>query len=374
MTLPSPNADGRWILPDQITGNEACFSAIVRTSMEAIVSVNEGQSIVLFNPMAEALFGISASEAVGKPLDLLIPSRFRASHVTHVKRFGVTGVSDRQMGQQRTLFGLRRDGSEFPIEASISQTSDSQGRKLFTVMLRDVTERVRAEARLRHSREELQALSDSILSTREEEKRRVARELHDDIGQRLSALKMDLVMLEDDLRREGASTGSCSQAAAMHAGLDAAIAAVRQISADLRPALLDELGLTAALDWLGKDFSHRYAISVDTHVPDHVEVSDQAATAVFRIVQEALNNVVHHANASRVWIDLHQADDDHVLSVRDDGDGWDGEIKDPARRSFGLLGIRERARLLGGTLSLANTPGRGFELSLRFPTRFAETR
>ncbi|MNM97187.1 Signal transduction histidine-protein kinase/phosphatase DegS [compost metagenome] len=75
-----------------------------------------------------------------------------------------------------------------------------------------------------------------------------------------------------------------------------------------------------------------------------------------------------------MWIDLHQADDDHVLSVRDDGDGWDGEIKDPARRSFGLLGIRERARLLGGTLSLANTPGRGFELSLRFPTRFAETR
>ncbi|MFP3533959.1 PAS domain S-box protein, partial [Burkholderia sp. SIMBA_042] len=116
--------------------------------------------------MAEALFGISASEAVGKPLDLLIPSRFRASHATHVKRFGVTCVSDRQMGQQRTLFGLRRDGSEFPIEASISLTSDSQGRKLFTVMLRDVTERVRAEARLRHSREELQALSDSILSTR----------------------------------------------------------------------------------------------------------------------------------------------------------------------------------------------------------------
>lgn len=369
MTQDTPLRSDATHLPAQISGNEACLAAIVRTSMEAIISINEQQQIVLFNPMAEALFGIAALDAIGKTLDLLLPERFRSAHTQHVRRFGVTGVSDRQMGLQRTLYALRSDGSEFPIEASISQTNDGHGRKLFTVMLRDITERVRAETALRRSREELQALSDSILASREEEKRRVARELHDDIGQRLSALKMDLAMLEGDLREAGTASHCLCRAAAMHGGIDAAIAAVRQISADLRPALLDELGLAAALDWLTKDFSRRYGLTIDLRAPDHLDVSEQEATAVFRIVQEALNNVVHHAQANRVWIALDQHGEEHVLRVRDNGNGWDGALRDRTRRSFGLLGIRERTRLLGGTLALTHAPGQGFELCLRFPIR-----
>lgn len=372
MTRDTPIRSDATHLPTQISGNEACMAAIVRTSTEAIISINEQQQIVLFNPMAETLFGIAALDAIGEPLDLLLPERFRSAHTEHVRRFGVTGVSDRQMGQQRTLYALRRDGSEFPIEASISQASDGQGRKLFTVVLRDITERVRAETALRRSREELQALSDSILARREEEKRRVARELHDDIGQRLSALKMDLAMLEGDLREAG-TTSCLSRAAAMHGGIDAAIAAVRQISADLRPTLLDELGLAAALDWLTKDFSRRYGLTIELGAPDHLDVNEQEATAVFRIVQEALNNVVHHAQANRVWIALDRQAGEHVLRVRDNGNGWDGALRDRTRRSFGLLGIRERARLLGGTLALTHAPGQGFELCLRFPMRATET-
>lgn len=353
----------------QIAGNEACLAAIVRSSTEAIVSVDEHQHIVLFNPTAETLFGLPASEALGKPLDILLPTRFRGVHGDHVRRFGVTGVSDRRMGMQRTLYALRHDGTEFPIEASISQAADSQGHKLFTVLLRDITERVRAEAALRHSREELQALSDRILESREEEKRRVARELHDDIGQRLSALKMDLAMLQEDLRRERASAACLAQADAMYGGIDAAIAAVRQISADLRPALLDELGLGAAMDWLGKDFSRRYGVTVTLRVPDHVDVVEQEATAVFRIVQEALSNVAHHADATRVWVELCDEFGERVLRVRDNGKGWDGTPTDSTRRSFGLLGIRERARLLGGELTLTHAPQNGFELCVRFPGR-----
>jgi len=369
----TPDDDNGQLLPSHVSANEACLAAIVRTSMEAIISIDAAQHIVLFNPMAEGLFGIPAREAIGKPLDVLLPERFRAAHALHVRRFGVTGVSDRQMGQQRTLYGQRADGTEFPIEASISQTQDTGGGKLFTVMLRDITERVRAESAIRHSREELQALSDSILASREEEKRRVARELHDDIGQRLSALKMDLAMLEDELRREGASAQHLTRATAMHDGIDAAIAAVRQISADLRPALLDELGLAAALDWLAKDFSRRYGIAVAVQVPDHVETTEQEGTAVFRIVQEALNNVVHHAHASRAWVDFSEVDGEWLLRVRDNGNGWDGIVRENGRRSFGLLGIRERARLLGGTLCIAHAPSRGFELCLRFPIRVHQT-
>jgi len=372
MTQDTPLRNDATHLPAQISGNEACLAAIVRTSMEAIISIDEQHQIVLFNPMAEALFGIPALEAIGKPLNFLLPERFRSTHTQHVRRFAVTGVSDRQMGLQRTLYALRRDGTEFPIEASISQTSDGEDRKLFTVMLRDITERVRAEAALRHSREELQALSASILVSREEEKRRVARELHDDIGQRLSALKMDLAMLESELREVDMASPCLSRAAAMHSGIDAAIAAVRQISSDLRPALLDELGLAAALDWLSKDFARRYGLTIDLATPDHLDVSEHEATAVFRIVQEALNNVVLHAQANRVWIALDQHPKELVLRVRDNGNGWDGAPRDSTRRSFGLLGIRERTRLLGGSLVLTHAPGQGFELCLRFPVHVTE--
>jgi len=355
--------NGGW----RIAVNEARLAGIIRSSMEAIISVDENQHVVLFNPMAETLFGLPADQALGRSLGDFMPDRFRAAHAMHVARFGVTGVSDRQMGRQRTLYALRQDGTEFPIEASISQATDDSGHKLYTVMLRDITARVGAEAALRRSREELQALSDSILAGREEEKRRVARELHDDLGQRMSALKMDLVMLEDDLRSEGGSARVLGQVVAMHAVIDETIAAVRRISADLRPALLDELGLAAALDWLAKDFSRRYAIRVSMHAPEEVEVTEQAATAVFRIVQEALNNVVHHAGAAQAWITLTQDDHQYVLRVRDDGCGWDGRPRSGARRSFGLLGVRERARLLGGTVAFEHPPGRGFELVVTFP-------
>jgi len=351
----------------RVAENEARLAGIIRSSMEAIISVDENQQVVLFNPMAETLFGLPADQALGRSLGDFIPARFRTAHASHVKRFGVTGVSDRQMGRQRTLHALRQDGTEFPIEASISQATDSTGHKLFTVMLRDITARVQAEAALRRSREELQALSDSILAGREDEKRRIARELHDDLGQRLSALKIDLAMLEADLRDEGGSVRVLGEVGAMHAVIDETIAAVRRISADLRPALLDELGLAAALDWLAKDFSRRYAIRVSTQAPEELDVTEQAATAVFRIVQEALSNVVHHAGAGQAWITLTHDDDQYVLRVRDDGRGWNGQPKDGARRSFGLLGVRERARLLGGTVAFAHTPDDGFELIVRFP-------
>lgn len=347
--------------------SEARLGGIIRSAMEAIISVDEDQRIIMFNPMAERLFACPAEVAIGRQLGDFVPQRFRAAHALHVARFGVTGVSDRQMGQQRALHALRYDGTEFPIEASISQTLDDTGRKLFTVMLRDITERVQAEAALRRSREELQQLSDSILAGREEEKRRVARELHDDLGQRLSALKMDLVILESDLHEVGVPPHILDQVVAMHHVIDATVAAVRHIASDLRPALLDELGLAAALDWLAKDLSQRYGIAILARAEESVQVDEVAATAVFRIVQEALNNVVQHANARHACVDLKCVNGEYLLTVRDDGQGWDGKERTDERRSFGLLGIRERVRLLNGIVRLRHAKGEGFELSVSFP-------
>ncbi|WP_454763886.1 PAS domain-containing sensor histidine kinase [Cupriavidus campinensis] len=349
----------------QLARSESRLAGIIRSSMEAIITIDEQQHVVLFNPMAETLFGWPASEAIGRPLADFIPERYREAHAAHVRRFSVTGVSERQMGQQRMLYARRRDGVEFPIEASISQTLEDSG-KLFTVMLRDTTERANAEAALRRSREEMQQLSENILAAREAERRRVARELHDDLGQRLSALKMDLVILEADLADAAIPTPVVKQVATMHGVIDDTVASVRQIAADLRPALLDELGIVAAIEWLAKDFGRRYGLEIQTDMPEEVPLGEQMATAVFRIVQEALSNVAHHAGANRVDIRLQHEGRDQVLVVGDDGRGWDG-MPSGERRSFGLLGIRERARLMGGVAAFQYAPGEGFRLTVRFP-------
>jgi PAS domain S-box-containing protein len=175
--------------------DEARLRGIIRSSMEAIITIDENQRIVMFNPMAERLFDCPAADALGTSLARFVPERFRAGHEAHVRQFGVTGVSDRQMGGRRILYGLRATGGEFPFEASISQFGDENG-KLYTVMLRDISAQVDAERSLQRSHEELRELSANLLNIREEEKSRIARELHDDLGQQLTALKMDISSLE----------------------------------------------------------------------------------------------------------------------------------------------------------------------------------
>ncbi|HXZ09704.1 MAG TPA: PAS domain S-box protein, partial [Paraburkholderia sp.] len=347
--------------------DEARMMGIIRSSMEAIITIDESQRIVIFNPMAEQLFGCAAMDAIGSPLARFIPERFRAAHARHVDQFGVTGVSDRQMGRQRVLFGLRANGEEFPIEASISQIRDRTG-KLYTVMLRDVTERVKAENAQKRAREELRELSANLQNVREEEKTRIARELHDDLGQQLTALKMDLSSVEHTLTSAPAMTPELSgQLRGMRRLIDATVASVRRIAADLRPVMLDDLGLIPAIEWLANDFTNRYGIEVERRIETGETCFNRmGATTVFRIVQEALTNVAKHSNATVVMLAL-RIDDAHcVLRITDNGQGADCRDKQ-AEKSFGLLGIRERAHMLGGSVEINTADGTGFEITVSFP-------
>lgn len=343
--------------------HEKRIMSIIRSAMEVIITVDESQHIVIFNPMAEQVFGCSAAEAIGSSLTRFIPERFRAHHEHHVRQFGITGVSDRKMGQQRVLYGLRANGEEFPIEASISQVQAEEG-KLYTVMLRDVTERVKAENALKASREELQMLSANIQNVREEEKTRIARELHDDLGQQLTALKMDLSILDATLKEGGSAADAAAHIGGMHALIDATVASVRRIAADLRPVMLDDLGPVPAIEWLVAEFTKRYGIPVKTRIhQDEFDFNPAGATAVFRIVQEALTNVARHSGATEAELSLTRLHGTCVLCIRDNGRGIDttGEHK---TRSFGLLGIRERARLFGGSVAMQTSPGQGFSLTV----------
>ncbi len=358
----------------------ARMTGIIRSSMEAIITVDEAQRVVIFNPMAERVFGVAAADAIGAPLSRFIPERYREAHARHVEQFGATGVSDRQMGRQRVLYGLRANGEEFPIEASISQIRDARG-KLYTVMLRDITERVRADHALRQSREELRELSANLLAVREEEKTRIARELHDDLGQQLTALKMDVSSIEDALRAydsaqhddEPTRARIAGQLGSMRRLIDSTVASLRRIAADLRPVMLDDLGLVPAIEWLADDFTNRYGIDVERHVdPGGVDFTPAGATTLFRIVQEALTNVARHAEATRVTLTLAIAADQCVLDIADNGKGAAPSATDHAGhsgKSFGLIGIRERAHLLGGTVTIVSSPAEGFRIAVALPLR-----
>lgn len=350
--------------------NEARMMAIIRSSKEAIITIDESQRIVIFNPMAEQVFGCSAMDAIGSPIERFIPERFRKEHSKHVERFGETGVTDRRMGRQRVLFGVRANGQEFPIEASISQIRDSNG-KLYTVMLRDVTERVKVDDELKRSREELRELSANLQNVREEEKTRIARELHDDLGQQLTALKMDLSSVEQALEGGPAAPPVVlSQLRGMRRLIDTTVGSVRRIAADLRPVMLDDLGLLPAIEWLVNDFTTRYGIEVERRIePGDVFFSRNGATTLFRIMQEALTNVARHAEATRVAITLAVEGEQCVVRIADNGRGAaePSDTEGHGEKSFGLLGIRERAHILGGSVSIETAARRGFAITVVLP-------
>jgi PAS domain S-box-containing protein len=345
---------------------QAQVSDIVDSAMDAIVSVDESQRIVLYNPAAERVFGWPRAAVMGRPLDTLIPARFRAGHHGHIERFGRTGVTSRRMGEPRVLYGLRARGEEFPIEASISQHVEG-GRKLFTVILRDVTERVRAEEDLRRSREELRELSAAAHSIREQEQRRMAREIHDELGQSLTALKMDVAWMLGNL--SAGSPSLTEKLDTMQAQLDETVAATRRISADLRPLMLDDLGLIPAAEWLAQTFSERSGIPCKLHIrPPDIELAEPHASTLYRILQESLTNVARHAKASEVDVVIEQTDGALTLSVKDDGRGF-SQAEARAQKTYGLLGVRERTLLLGGDASVTSEPGRGTTVDVRIPVK-----
>ena len=348
-----------------LTSTQARLAAIVDSAMDAVITIDEKQNIVLFNRAAEQVFGVRRQEAIGTSLDRFIPARFRRGHHGHVERFGATGVTSRRMGDVTTLWALRADGTEFPIEASISQAREG-GHHLFTVILRDITVRKQHEDELRRSQQELRELSARVLEAREEEKARIARELHDELGQLLTALKMDLSWMRE--RLDG-KPDVAQKAAEMGALLDQTVTATRRISADLRPLMLDDLGLADAAQWLVDDFAKRSGIEATVDMPES-EVFDRLAkpvqTAIYRAVQESLTNIARHAGAKRAWVVF--SHDDGALRVEVEDDGRGIALEDLAKvRSLGLKGMRERIAYLGGSLDIGRAPRGGTRLRVKVP-------
>jgi signal transduction histidine kinase len=230
-----------------------------------------------------------------------------------------------------------------------------------------VESRSQAEARIVASEQNLKALSDRLLVVQEQERTRIAREIHDDLGQSLTALKMDVGGLLQE--REGSSDAVRDRIVRT---IDATVQAVQRISAELRPSVLDDLGLVAAIEGEARLFEERTGIECDVSVAaEQAEIEGPVATAIYRIIQEALTNVARHSHASRVEIRLRSRREEILLEVRDDGRGIRREQVDHGR-SFGLMGIRERAATIGGTVRFEGIEERGTIVSVRIPTEVKE--
>jgi hypothetical protein len=348
-----------------LSATQARLEAIVDSAMDAVITVDESQNIVLFNRAAEQVFGLPREQALGQALDHLIPNRFRGGHRGHIERFGSTGVTSRRMGDVTTLWALRADGSEFPIEASISQATEG-GRHFFTVILRDITLRKQYEDELRRSQKELRELSARVLEAREEEKTLIARELHDELGQLLTALKMDLSWLRE---RIAPDSEVAKKAAEMNTMLDQTVSATRRISADLRPLMLDDLGLADAAAWLVDEFGKRSGIGCNyRQTGDGAldQVSKPVATTMYRALQESLTNIGRHSGAKHAWIVLGVEQGLVSLEVEDDGRGI--APADIAKsRSLGLKGMRERITYLGGFFDVGRAARGGTRVHVTVP-------
>ena len=231
---------------------------------------------------------------------------------------------------------------------------------------RDVTEAKRAEEQLRASRAALRSLATRQQDIREDERTRIAREIHDSLGQALTALKLQLVAAQDAAKE--ATPALSARLAETAAMVDDLVKGVRRIATELRPPILDQLGLPAAVEWLAQDFSRRTGLRCKTTFsPTDGAINNELATSLFRIVQEALTNVLRHAGATRVDIELGVKSDCVMLEVNDDGSGITEAGMGPG--SLGILGMRERAAALGGVLEVAPRGNGGTRVAAWFPFR-----
>ena len=466
------------------------FGAIA-AALEAVVTVDSAQRIVMVNPAAQRMFGRSAADLLGRDMSCLIPAPLREAHARHVEEFDRSGALELPRRARRQMVGLRADGEQFPIEAAVARVEvdgESGPRRYFTVLLRDLaaerdtapapaavvgalrtffelapvavwiaegerivyanpacaalfgtddsTEligrtvyalldpasrdtvrdeieralRTGAPARivreriqrlggqvcevdivlaslpdhgestmqmvisdvtwqhherdlLERSGDELRRLSASLVTAREDERRRIARELHDEMGQWLMVLKMELAGLADPDAKEPLP----SRLAQLSEMVDEVTQAVRRIAMDLRPMMLDDLGLNAAIEALARESARRMGIRLELRLPEaDPPLGDAVAIGLYRIAQEALTNVARHAQASTVEVSLTQADGRLTLTVADDGVGFQPSAprRDAAQ---GLIGLRERAFMFGGTLETGNRPGGGAFVRVTLP-------
>src|SRR6266550_2801433 len=323
---------------------------ITRLSDGMVLDANEAFTKLLNRPREEILGQTTVSLGVMEPAG-------RASVIERLRAEGVVNDVELELHPRDSA---PRTGLLSVVRIELG------GQECILGTYRDVTEAKRAEEQLRASRTALRSLATRQQDIREDERSRIAREIHDSLGQALTALKLQLVAAQDVAATETpALSARLAETALM---VDDLVKSVRRIATELRPPILDQLGLPAAVEWLAQDFARRTGIRCQTSIhPTDGAITNELATALFRIVQEALTNALRHAGATRVDIELGVKSGCVMVEINDDGTGITEVGMGPG--SLGILGMRERAAALGGVLEVAPRSNGGTRVAAWFPPR-----
>jgi PAS domain S-box-containing protein len=340
---------------------------IIHNASEAIISTDESHTVVLANPSAAAMFATTVEQMQGSPLSKFIRPLPTVAGDAATVWFGDGGGRAGRRATDYAVTGMRASGATFPLEGSVSSVAEAD-KTINTIILRDVTERQQVQDALSRSHAQLRQLSAALQTIREEERSHIARELHDDLGQLLASLRMDLALLQKEAACDGTSLRLMQ---GMEDNLLTAINSLRRIATNLRPRALDEGGLYFALQGLRDEFVERHGIACCLYADEaELRLDDAASTAIFRIVQEALTNIARHANASSVTMYLYRIDGQLLVSIRDDGRGIVAADMEKAQ-SLGLIGMRERVWGMHGQITVSGDepPGTRIDIVLPLPDR-----
>ena len=334
------------------------FDALFESDPNGVLVLDSDGHIVLANSRAERKFGYARGELIGKPARVLCPK-----HI-HGQAAGWLTL----MGLPSEVVGERKNGSEFPIEVAANNVRTRSGN--FVIMIvSDITARKRAAQELDRALGERDELRRKLMQAQEAERLRLAHELHDQTGQSLAAVMLDLKSLESQASETGRA-----RLRGLRVQLEAMGKALHRVAHELRPATIDELGLASALSNYLADWSVQFGIEADFHCRDkHVdELPDDVRTTLYRVVQEALTNIAKHApDATSVSVVLDRSDTTLQLTIEDDGHGFDASaVRDAARKKgagLGHAGMRERLALIGGELEIESSVGLGTTVYARVP-------
>jgi PAS domain S-box-containing protein len=345
-----------------IRESEERYRAVAEDTPVLICRFLPNSEIVYANESYCKYFGKTSETLVGSSFLSLIPEDNRKTVLADI--MALTPESPTQSHEHQVVAS---DGEIRWQRWTNRALFDASGQAVaYQSIGEDITERKRAEQALRTSRERLRRLAARIEATREEERTAIAREVHDELGQALTGLKMDLAWLRDHLAKAQTETFK-ERLGAAEALANSTLDGMRNLAARLRPSLLDDLGLTAAIEWQVKEFAERAGCRFDLDLTDEdIGLDRERDTAVYRILQEALTNVARHARANRVTVNLEAYSDRLELIVADDGKGIRDEDIESVT-SMGLTGMRERAGALGGQVDIRPRSGGGTRVSLRVP-------
>lgn len=337
--------------PPEGEQEETSYRAVFEAAPDGIVIVDEEGLIRDLNPRLLTMFGYSREELMGRPVEVLVPETVRDAHVVHRTRY-MEAPRSRPMGIGMELAGRRKDGSELPVEISLSPLPGDGDHLSVVAVVRDVSLRKR-----------LREFGAGAMRAAEEERQKIARELHDDMAQRLSALLV-LLRLVSRSQDVGKRTERLEE---MRSQLMEVAEEVRRIARGLRPPVLADAGVVPALQAIVRDLrgSAGLDVTLETAAVDHLLTEDEKLV-VYRVVQEALTNVVRHARASRVTVRLGRENDRVLAEVIDDGVGFEPDAPGP-EGGLGLIGMQERAATVEGWLRLESRPGRGTTVRLEIP-------